>query len=305
MKRLGPLFVAGVITLVVLAAGATVDAQQKGQYLPGTCGLNSGIQAGPGFTYSNLFTCYKADKLKGADGETIPTVGDAGLYVDQNLFIYVTKYKVLGANIGFMLDVPIANASLTAPVLGLTGGGIGIADIYVEPLNLGWHLKHADIKAAYGFMAPTGRYNDGATDNIGSGYWGHLLSLSGTYYLDKTRTWSISTNGVFEVHQQKKDSVMTPGRTFTFEYGVGKMLPVGKQLLQLGLIGYGQWQVSDNGGGVLANTRGRYGVAAIGPEVTLIVPRHKLSLTFRYEPELYAASRIQGSTFVFSGALSF
>ena len=34
-------------------------------------------------------------------------------------------------------------------------------------------------------MAPTGRYTPGATNNIGSGYWGNHLNGAGTFYLTK------------------------------------------------------------------------------------------------------------------------
>src|SRR3981081_1230566 len=46
----------------------------------------------------------------------------------------------------------------------------------------------------------------------------------------------------------------TPGQEFTDQWGVGQGLPLKKdfsRLLQLGLVGYDQWQVSSNGGTVI------------------------------------------------------
>jgi hypothetical protein len=42
----------------------------------------------------------------------------------------------------------------------LSGGGSGFADTYVQPLNLGWHLKRADVNVGYAFNAPTGRFKE-------------------------------------------------------------------------------------------------------------------------------------------------
>ena len=36
-------------------------------------------------------------------------------------------------------------------------------------------------------MAPTGRYTPGASDNVGSGYWGHNLITGSTVYLTKDK----------------------------------------------------------------------------------------------------------------------
>jgi len=305
MKKQFTAFWTGLVFLLVLTAAQPARAQQKGQYLPGTSGLNSGLQAPPGFTYANVFTYYSSSTIKDPNGETIPSLGGLDMIVDQNLFVYTTKWKLLGAAVGVLLDVPVANASITAPILDIEGGGAGLSDIYIEPLNLGWHLPQADIRAAYGFVAPTGRYSPGATDNIGSGYWGHFLSLAGTFYPDKTRFWSISANGVYEFHQQKESSDITPGQTFTLEYGAGRLWPMGKQLIQVGVVGYGQWQTSDNGGQDAANSFNGYRVAAIGPQLSLIIPQKKVSLAVRYEPEFAARSRVQGNTLVITGGITF
>ena len=83
----------------------------------------------------------------------------------------------------------IATGSLTLPFLGdgvtVHTGGFGLADTWVEPVNLGWHLPRGDVWAGYAFMAPTGKYTPGAVNNIGSGYWGNNFNGGGTFYLTK------------------------------------------------------------------------------------------------------------------------
>lgn len=85
----------------------------------------------------------------------------------------------------------MANASLVAAIngtnLNTTGGGLGLADAYVQPVNMGWHFKRADFNAGYGFMAPTGRYTAGASNNVGSGYWGNNITSGTTFYITKNK----------------------------------------------------------------------------------------------------------------------
>ncbi|HYX70270.1 MAG TPA: transporter [Terriglobales bacterium] len=296
-------FVLIFLGLLLLSLGSM--AQERGQYLPGTNGLNSGVQPAPGFTYMNMFTWFHADRLKGPDGSAIPVKSDANLYVDQNLFFYVTKWKVLGANVGFMVDMPILNSAIQGPLLTALGknvGGAGVSDLYIQPVNLGWHLKHADLQASYGFFAPTGRYNPGATNNVGSGYWGHDLQFAGTFYFDKMKMWQLSAYNNYEIHQSKQTTLgsVTPGQTYNLEWGFAhtfKLKPNFSQLLQVGVVGYNQWQTS-NDTGLTLFPNAHYQVHAIGPEITFVMPMKKLSATFRYLPEWGAVKRSEGHTMV-------
>lgn len=293
-----------VIVALLLVGAAPFDAvcQQKGQYLPGTTGLNSGIQPAPGFTYVNSSTFYNADRLKNRDGNAIPVSGSFDLYANLNVFAYTTGLKILGGNYGAMFLLPIPNGSLTAPVIGFGGGGAGIGDLYIEPINLGWHSARSDFRLAYGIVAPTGRFNPGATDNIGSDYWGNLFTGATTLYLTENKGTSLSAAGIWEVHSEKRHSDETPGQTFTLEWGLGQMLPVKKQLLQLGVAGYSVWQITDNSSNnpLIPN----YSVHAIGPEVEFILPHKLLSFFFRYEPEFGGQGRVEGRTIVFGGGFT-
>ena len=92
----------------------TAYGQQKGQWILGTTGLNAGIQPGPGFSYDNQGTVYWADRLKGSNGNAIPIDDSFDLRLDQNMFVYTSKYKLLGATYGAMFDLVIANGALTS-----------------------------------------------------------------------------------------------------------------------------------------------------------------------------------------------
>ena len=211
------------------------SAQQRGQYLPGLQGLNSGLLPDPGITYANMTVNYSSDTLKDASGSTVPLIGTYDLWGNANLFFYVPKFKLLGGNVAFMAAPIFANGSLTLgslrfPNLALEAGGAGLADTWVQPFTLGWSLKRANILAGYAFMAPTGRYSPGATDSVGSGYWGNNLLTGSTVYLTKDKGTSADLFTDWEFHHGNKDNgngtSITPGQTFTMEWGVGQVLPL-------------------------------------------------------------------------------
>jgi hypothetical protein len=294
-------------------------AQQKGQWVPGGYGLNAGVIPDPGFTYANLALNYSASQLNDSNGDRLPRItGTYSFWVDENIFYYVPKYKFLGGYFAPFVSVNLANGSLVAALTGTNlsgnGGSEGLADTFVEPVNLGWHLKRADVSAGYAFMAPTGRFTSGASDNVGSGYWGQHITSGTTFYLTKNKGTSANLFTDWEIHGKKSGTNLTPGQAFTMEWGLGQVLPLKKdfsRLLQLGLVGYDQWQVSSNGGMILvgpipvpASRIPYYSVHAIGLQSNFILPVKALALFFKYEDEYRAKARPEGRTIVFGGTFT-
>jgi len=315
IKRLACLV--GVLVLFVSAS----QAQQKGQYIPGQQGLNAGIMPSPGITYVNMTLDYSADRFNNASGNATPLTGSYDIWAIENIFYYVPKFKFLGGKLGVMIAAPIvANGSLTLgaiefPNAALNAGGFGIADTWVQPFTLGWSTKRIDTYVAYAFVAPTGRYTPGASDNVGSGYWGNDVMNGTTIYLTKNKgtTANLFTN--WETHGVKTTgfgSVLTPGNAVTIEWGLGQALPLKKdlsQLLQLGVIGYDQWQVSNNSGFITpllpANLVPHYSVHAIGFQTTYVLPARGINFFFKWEKEYQAIARPQGRTIAFGGSITF
>ena len=275
-------------------------AQERGQYIPGTAGLNSGLQVPEGFTYANLFIWYPSTRFKDQNGDTSALNFDLDLLADLNLVAYTTRAKFLGANIGMSVAVPIVNTPISLPNLGANVSPTGIADIYVEPINLGWKGKRADTKLAYGFVAPTGKFDEVGNDTTTTDYWGHQITLASTVYLDKTKLTQFSFSTNWEFHHKKRHEDVKVGNNMTLEAGVGKIFVKngGKQLLQFGGVGYAEFQLTkDSGSGVpplTADNKDR--VFAIGPEFGVILPTKKLSFMVRVLPEFGARNRTQGVT---------
>ena len=78
-------------------------------------------------------------------------------------------------------------------------------------------------------------------------------------------------------------------------------------LLQLGLVGYGQWQTTDKTGPAIsaADSASRYKVNALGFATNVMLPSRKTSLGLKYFREFSNRSTYQGYTLQISGAVTF
>jgi hypothetical protein len=326
------------LSVLVICHVATAIAQQKGQWVPGQFGLNAGVIPDPGITYANLAANYSADRLNNSNGDRIlqNVTGTYSFWADENIIYYVPKHKILGGYFMPYIAINVANGSVVAALLpllpglggsgiNLNAGGSGFADTYVQVVNMGWHLleDRVDFTTGYSFTAPTGRYTAGASDNVGSGYWGNDITSGTTFYITKNKGTSANLATDWEIHGQKtvaspvtgQLSKITPGQAFTAEWGIGQVLPLKKdlsQLAQLGLVGYDQWQVTSNGGNYLvagipvaASRVPYYSVHGIGVQANYILPANDLAFFFKYYNEYSAKARPEGRTFVFGGSWTF
>lgn len=297
---------------VALALSSGLWAQQKGQWVPGQYGLNAGVIPDPGFTYLIMPLNYSASRINDSNGNRVASGGNAAgtysFWVQENLVMYVPKFKILGGYYAPYALIPFANGSVVADIQNYGGnaGGEGLADTFYSPATLGWHFDRADLSLGYGFTAPTGRYSPGASDNVGSGYWGNNLLAGATGYLTKNKGTSANLFLDWEGHGQKSGTNITPGQAVTIEWGLGQALPLDKQthkVVQLGWVGYDQWQVSNNSG-VTAQFP-YYSSHGMGVQSNFLVPEKGLILFFKYYGEYSAKAAPQGRTFVFGGAYTF
>jgi hypothetical protein len=148
---------------------------------------------------------------------------------------------------------------------------------------------------------------------VGSGYWGNDITSGTTLYITKNHGTTANLATAWEIHGQRSGTNKTPGQAFTMEWGLGQVLPLKKdmsRLLQLGVVGYDQWQVSDNGGTipnplpigpptVRASILPYYSVHAIGVHANFILPKKDVVAFFKYYDEYRALARPEGRTLVF------
>ena len=323
---------------------------QHGNYVLGTLGLFGGAQAPEGIYYQNIFSYYHSsnsgilEATRARDltvfgrqlGLTVNAAFNAkssmDVYIDQNIIGMTTPFKILGANYGFMIDIPFDNAHGTgdasldvgADLRGLfdrnfTAGAsvarsrsgtadFNIADIYVEAINLGWHFPQLDVLATMGFFAPTGAYSANRVINNGLGRWAEMFGMGAVGYLDRARSWSISAMTRYLTHQSQQGVDIRVGDDFILEWGLGKTFrpPAWKPWvtqLDTGVIGYAQWQLTDNRGSAIPIPlrRIRSNIFGVGPEIATTT---KFGRFFaRYEFEFGAQNSPQGHIFLFGLAL--
>jgi hypothetical protein len=269
---------------------------------------NSGVMPAAGVSYSNLFVFFSRDEEKGADGKTVAT-GQNSILMDMNSFIWVSKKQFLGgAVLSASATLPVANNSLTSDLHGPLSGGGGFADSYYQPLILGWHRQRLDIKAIYGFLAPTGRFSPDANTNVGSGYWTSVVASGQTFYLNADKNTSVSAFQMYEFHGTQRGTMIHPGQTFNLDYSLTRTFPLQRDLrLQLGIVGYGQWQTTDKRGPTIApqSAAAHYRVNALGVGANALLPERKMSLGIKYFHEFACTSTFQGYTLQISGAITF
>jgi hypothetical protein len=280
----------------------------RGVYTPGFNAANSGVMPEPGLSYANFFMDYSFDQFKSASG-AIVAQNNAAVFIDINAFEWVTRKKILGANYALAALLPFSNSSISSPTLGAISGGGGFSDSFYQPFTLGWHFKRADIQVAYGFFAPTGRFTAGATNNTGTGLWTNSPTAGETFYLTKNKRTSVSAYQLYEFHTTQQGTHIHPGQTFNLDYSLLQILPLQKDmhtLLQFGLVGYGQWQTSDNSGpGVNPALPGHYRVNAIGGAASVLLPARKASVGFKLFKEFSNSSTVQGYSLQITGAITF
>ena len=300
--RLGLLFTVGMSILAVPA-----QAQNRGVYPLGMSATNSGVTPQPGFTYVNQLLFYSRDHARDDAGNTLPVTGENYVLMDLNTLAWVSKKNVLGgANYSASATFPVAKNSLTSDVEGRVSGGGGFADSYYLPVILGWRWERVAVRAMYGFLAPTGRFEAGASDNVGSGYWTHTLSSGQTFYLTGNKRLILSAFQMYELHTTQEGTGIHPGDTFDLDYSLMGSLPVSQDVqLQMGVVGYEQRQTTAKTGPTVSESasKERYAVNAIGVGVNVAFPKHRSSVGLKYFKEFANRSTFQGYSLQLSGSI--
>jgi len=287
-----------------------VHAQMGGHNALGDFGVLSGSQPDPGFYAAGLWLNYQTDQLLDRDGNplsllpaTDPT--EIGINALVGLFWWVTDFKVLGANYGIIVAPSVANVRLEAPALGRTFETTwGLGDLYVQPVNLGWHRGRADFTAGLGLFAPIGRYDVDANDNVGLGMWTFELSAGTSIFFDEARSWHLATMAFYETHTRKRDSEARVGDILTLEGGLGKSFMDGA--LTVGAAYYAQWKVTGDDFGLdftvpAGISVGKHEVFGFGPDVTVPLAsstRLVALVNARYMWEFGARTWTQGQALV-------
>ena len=297
-------------SVCLLATPAPAHGQSRGVYPLGMTAVGSGVTPEPGFTYANQLLFYARDESKADDGSTLPVSGTNTVIMDMNSFVWVSRRTLLGgAHYSAVATLPLAKNQLVSDIHGPLSGGGGFADSYYLPLILGWNGTRSSVRAMVGFLAPTGRFAEGATDNVGSGYWTPTLSSGQTVHLTSNKSLTFSAFELYEWHTTQPGTGTTPGDTINLDYSLMRTFSFasGPTLLQAGVAGYEQRQTTAKRGPAIseAQTRERYEINAIGFASNLVFPQQRVNIGVRFFEEFGNRASYQGFSFQLSGAMSF
>jgi len=297
------------LMMAMICTAIPAHAQLNGHNSKGDFGLQSGSQAPPGwYLVAPMFYRYSADEFRDRNGDRLLAI-ESGGSVEATAWlagaIWVSDYKVLGGNYSVVIFPGVTNNALGFPPLGTDDRvSTGLADLYVQPVNLGWKTPRADFIAGIGIFAPTGEYEPGGSSNRGLGMWSYELFGGTTVYLDEAKSWHFAATAFYETHGKKDGTNIRVGDLLTVEGGLGKSFMQGA--VNVGIAYYAQWKLTDDDFGVdlapvLGRELGRHRVYGFGPELTLPLATKQTLFGFlnlRYFWETGARTALQGNTFV-------
>jgi hypothetical protein len=267
---------AWLLSLIVFASAGVASAQLNIPVVRGDNGLQSGSQAPPGVYLTGLYYFYDTSEIVDRNGTRSNRVsiqqGFGGVALT-----YVSKKKFLGGNYAATVVAPIANVAIDTP-FSSSGSGVAYTDMYVQPIQLGWHKKRFDALTGFGIYMPTGRFTPGASNNTGLGMWSYELSAGTTVFLDKTKAWHAATTAYYNIQSHKKDTNRKAGNVLSLEGGLGRNWC--SHLCNVGVDYYTQWKVTDDTlPNVPSNFISKHRYYGIGPEVNGVIPISAKTLT--------------------------
>src|SRR5262245_34895615 len=162
----------------LLLAAKTIVAQDLGHKLPGLIGLDAGRIPEPGLYLVDRFVDYEANELRDRNGNVIPI---------ENLKLQGLANAV---GISYTLELRQSSVFLTATAAGpiarlrlnipdrpeASFDRFGPADIYIQPLRLGWRRDHFDLVGSYAVYLPTGAFALAGGKGVSSGHVTHEFS---------------------------------------------------------------------------------------------------------------------------------
>ena len=286
--------------IAVLCSATMAHAQQLGYKLLGSAGIDAGFQPPAGFAIIDRVLHYGATEIRGRHGEIVPIDGldinATGMALGASLTTQVQRTTFLT----FSLSLPLARIRVSSDQPVASINGFGFADVFVQPLRVGWRHPHFDVATAYMVYVPTGKFEPRG-GGVGAGHWTHQLSLGGALFSDTTRTNRASAMASYEINTRKRGIDIRRGDVIQIQGGAGVGVAKG---LTIGVASFALWQVTANhGADIPPSLRGQWTrVFGVGPEVIAVIPSWRTRVELRIERELGVRSRPKGQVIAFGAS---
>jgi hypothetical protein len=293
--------------LVLLLIVQRAQAQNRGIYPLGMSATSSGLMPSSGTTYAMQLLYYSRGEAITSDGHALPVTGNHAVLLNTNTLTWVSEKFCDRFRYSASVSVPIASNSLTSDLQGNMTGGTGLGDLAFTPVIVAWAADRFAWRVIYGFLAPTGHFAAGATDNVGAGYWTHTFSSGQTAYLLKSKRLALSAFEFYEIHTTQEGTGVHPGQTLSIDYSLmGCPLYTDTAQLQVGWAGYEQRQTTATTTPAEPRTSpDRYAINAVGFAVSGIFPKRGVSVSARFFREFSNRSTFQGSSVQLATSITF
>ena len=215
--------IAGTIVMVLLTfAASPTFAQLNTQHVKGSVGLKGGSQPPPGgYVVAPLLYFYNTDTVKNRDGEdtSVPPLSHRRPVRRR------VQLRHHQESVGRLLR---RSGAVSSRRQQPDPGYRNRSKPWCRPHRLGHRADPARVALQTGGcdrrlldFRPTGRYEDGASNNTGFGMWGNELAAGTTVYLTENKQYHAATVLSFDFQSKKEDSETKVGNAMNFEGGVG------------------------------------------------------------------------------------
>jgi hypothetical protein len=292
-------WLAGATVLLGLTVSSRWSRAQEvelGHKVLGTLGLDAGSQPSPGVYFAARTIFYSSNELIDRNGQSLPVGLDLDVFAGAAGGMVTVRLPFMAAYYNASVGVPIASVSLNTERPEASLDRFGLADVFVQPIKLGWKAGPIDLVMGYAFYVPTQTPAPGGRDGVSRGHFTNQLSLGSTIYFDSQRTWRLSALASLEANKKKSNVDVTRGDVIQIQGGASKQLGA----VQIGLAAYALWQITDDHGADLPPplVGGRDQAFGLGPEVNVALAPIRSLLTFRYEHDITVRSRTLGQIFL-------
>jgi hypothetical protein len=291
---MGPRHTAPLLVLAASVAwgGGTAVAQTPvtGHYPPGQSGMRGASTPDPGLTLTNFSRFFTNLEVVGASGAPAEDIHELR-YANISMFTWTSTWLFLGLRYGALAGFPVA----TGDISSAKNPAFGLGDILVTPISLYGKSVSFDYQFQFTVWTPSGHFSPGSDRNRGTGFWALVYSLGGVYYPRGDRAaWSISAVARAEQNFEQRDSGISPGNDIVLDWGAGRMFRPDGRRLDIGVSGFGAWQLSAQERGPTGIEDKRYRLLGVGPEASMSIA-DPIMVRIRAHWEFAARSIVRGN----------